>query len=80
MTTVTTVSAGKSKPLPVFPPEMAYESRSHAAPWEDAESPKMGFSLVEAGLQPAQVDELDAPNHVRKLESRERLVGKVTRQ
>lgn len=90
MTTVTTISVGKSKPLPLSPPmpvfstysktakkvdPVAWENRSHATPWEDAESSKTSFSSAEAGWQRAPEGELDGPKHVQKVESREKLVG-----
>lgn len=96
METVTTICAGKSKPLPLPPAVSIFSTynttrekagrgadlnRSHV-PWEEAESSKTSLSLSssEVGWQSAQGGELAAPKYVRKVESEEKLVGKGPRE
>ena len=92
--TVTTISVGKSKPLPLSPPMSAFSAHQittekvdlgdnlggSLAPWEKAGSSKTSLSSVEAWWQSAQESGLPAPKHVRKVESRKKLVRKGTTQ
>jgi hypothetical protein len=89
-TTVTTVSAGKGKPLPLSPPISVFSTYKRTAkksdpgadlagshaPWEEAESSKTSLSSLEVGWQSAEDGGLAAPKRIRKVESREKLVGK----
>jgi hypothetical protein len=92
MGTVTAVSAGKSKPLPLSPAVSIFSvykktakngslaanwSRSNS-PWEETKLPKESLSSLEAMCEPAENCGLAAPKNVRMVASRERLIGKGT--
>ncbi len=88
--TITTVTAGKGKPLPLSPPlpafstynktvkkdSLPFDRYQSSPPWEEAESSKTSLRSFEAGWRSAEDGELDAPKHLRNVESREALVEK----
>jgi hypothetical protein len=77
-TTVTTVSAGKSKPLPLSPPisvfptykgtakksDLGADLAGSHAPWEEAESSKTSLNSLEVGWQSADDSELASPKRI----------------
>lgn len=90
MGTVTAVSAGKDKPLPLSPAVSIFSACKKTAknvnlaanwgrsksPWEETKLPKASLNSLEGICEPTEINGLAAPKNVRMVESREKLIFK----